>query len=123
MSADEALRRSIIRSSLKSSQRAMAAQSLRPEFGLLDAAALVVGGLLVIEGGKAPRRGWIAAGAGMALFYQGLCGLAGGGRSCLAETTPEQETPDEKIARNPVDEAAWESFPASDPPTFAGQTI
>src|SRR5262245_38435734 len=118
MSPDEALRQSIIRSSLKCTRRALAEQSARPEFGFLDAAALVVGGLLAIEGVKVPRRA-IPVGIGMALFYQGLCGLAGGGCGCFVARAREPEAPDEKIRQNPIDEAGWESFPASDPPTFA----
>jgi hypothetical protein len=28
------------------------------------------------------------------------------------------EVPDPAVAKNPIDEASWESFPASDPPSF-----
>ncbi len=117
MSSDDALRRSIINSSLMEARRPRPRPAGRREHSLLDAAALVVGGLLTAEGIHC-RRGWLPMGLGIAVMYQGLCGL--NGRECGLDFQ-DTEQPDDKIASNPVDEAVWESFPASDPPTFTGQ--
>ena len=45
--------------------------------------------------------------------------------SVAGEARKHQEgkaKPDRVVAQNPIDEAAWESFPASDPPSHGGAT-
>jgi hypothetical protein len=65
--------------------------------------------------------GGVMASIGSCLAYRGaLCLLdesAGRRRS-----TPTAERPDPAVVDNPIDEASWESFPASDSPFFSGIT-
>jgi hypothetical protein len=41
---------------------------------------------------------------------------AGGNASGMSAGTTEAQKPPEEVAKDPVDEASWQSFPASDPP-------
>jgi hypothetical protein len=82
-----------------------------------------VGGLFLI--GTGLRHNTFVGGV-MASF--GCC-LAVRGVSCLFASQPrvveapkQAEKPDPAIVDNPVDEASWESFPASDSPVFSGIT-
>ncbi len=82
-----------------------------------------LGGLFLVATGM--RRNSFVGGVMASL---GCC-LAARGVACLFATEPRviqspkrSEKPDPAVVDNPVDEASWESFPASDSPFFSGIT-
>lgn len=82
-----------------------------------------LGGLFLIGFGIRQNNlmGGILASAGSCLAYKGVCNMFAA-RPRVGSTTPAAEQPDPTVVNNPVDEASWESFPASDAPFFSGIT-
>ena len=65
--------------------------------------------------------GGVMASIGSCLAYRGaVCLLEKS--SGPRQSTANAERPDPAVVDNPVDEASWESFPASDSPFFSGIT-
>jgi uncharacterized membrane protein len=90
---------------------------------LLETWGQALGGLFLVATGM--RRNSFVGGVMASL---GCC-LAARGVSCLFSSQPrvvqalkQAEKPDPAVVDNPVDEASWESFPASDSPFFSGIT-
>jgi hypothetical protein len=81
-----------------------------------------LGGLFLVATGM--RRNTFVGGVVASL---GCC-LAARGASCLfaqprvVQVSQRAAKPDPAVVDNPVDEASWESFPASDSPFFSGIT-
>jgi hypothetical protein len=65
--------------------------------------------------------GGVMASLGSCLAYRGACFLFGDQTQTRTAITMA-ERPDPAVVDNPVDEASWESFPASDSPVFSGIT-
>jgi len=82
-----------------------------------------LGGLYLVATGlrRNTFTGGVLASMGSCLVYRGancLLGLATHAR----RSTTHAHRPDPSIVNNPIDEASWESFPASDAPVFSGIT-
>ncbi len=82
-----------------------------------------LGGLYLISTGMRMNSftGGVISSFGSCLLYRGA--------SCLLSATSDvrrspkgAERPDPAVVNNPIDEASWESFPASDSPVFSGIT-
>jgi hypothetical protein len=65
--------------------------------------------------------GGVLASLGSCMAYRGAVCLLGA-PSSRTSSPKKAERPDPSVVNNPVDEASWESFPASDSPTFSGIT-
>ena len=90
---------------------------------LFESWGQALGGLFLVATGM--RRNTFVGGVTASL---GVC-LAARGISCIFASQPRlveppkrAEKPDPAVVDNPVDEASWESFPASDSPFFSGIT-
>jgi hypothetical protein len=82
-----------------------------------------LGGMFLIAAGvrQSTFTGGIIASIGSCLAYRGADCIM----HCFAPATKScmrSERPDAGLLDNPVDEASWESFPASDSPVFSGIT-
>ena len=82
-----------------------------------------LGGMFLIAAGVRQNtfNGGIIASIGSCLAYRGADCIM----HCSAHATESclrSERPDPALVDNPVDEASWESFPASDSPVFSGIT-
>jgi hypothetical protein len=83
----------------------------------------LLGGLYLIVSGvrRNSFTGGVMASIGSCLAYRGAVCLLGESAG-HQPTTPIAERPDPAVVDNPIDEASWESFPASDSPFFSGIT-
>jgi hypothetical protein len=83
----------------------------------------LLGGLYLMFSGvrRNSFTGGVMASIGSCLAYRGAVSLLG--ETTVPRRLPAQaERPDPAVVDNPVDEASWESFPASDSPFFSGIT-
>jgi uncharacterized membrane protein len=83
----------------------------------------LLGGLFLIATGIRQNSftGGVMASLGSCLAYRGAgCMLNAPQRT--DRSTRMAERPDPAVVDNPIDEASWESFPASDSPVFSGIT-
>jgi hypothetical protein len=82
----------------------------------------LLGGAFLIAAGlrRNSFTGGVMASIGCCLALRGA-GCLFGDQSRIGATSAA-ERPDPAIVNNPVDEASWESFPASDSPFFSGIT-
>jgi hypothetical protein len=83
----------------------------------------LLGGLYLMFSGvrRNSFTGGVMASIGSCLAYRGAACLLGESTS-RQRVTSTAERPDPAVVDNPVDEASWESFPASDSPFFSGIT-
>jgi hypothetical protein len=84
--------------------------------------ALVGGGLLVLRGLTRPSLlGLLLASAGVSLVSRAVSGhwLPGPLRNVVARHAKPHESAPAETERDSVDEASWQSFPASDPPSYS----
>jgi hypothetical protein len=83
----------------------------------------LLGGLYLMFSGvrRNSFTGGVMASIGSCLAYRGASCLLAETKSTL-RSTAMAERPDPAVVDNPVDEASWESFPASDSPFFSGIT-
>jgi len=83
----------------------------------------LIGGLYLIVSGlrRNSFTGGVMASIGSCLAYRGAVSLLGE-TPLTPQSTAKVERPDPAVVNNPVDEASWESFPASDSPFFSGIT-
>jgi hypothetical protein len=81
----------------------------------------LLGGFYLIVSGlrRNSFTGGVMASLGSCLAYRGACVLFG---DSPQTSEPFAERPDPAVVDNLVDEASWESFPASDSPVFSGIT-
>jgi hypothetical protein len=122
--SDDALRASIIRSQASAVVPKRSAGSVVPGRSrqIEPWGSIVAGGLMALLGtywGLTRRSlpGMAIAAAGGLLLFRGIRAYqcARGGDACCDDAQP----PDPAVAHHRVDEASWESFPASDPPSFS----
>ncbi|MEX2142668.1 MAG: hypothetical protein WD894_25665 [Pirellulales bacterium] len=85
--------------------------------------AQLLGGMYLVATGIRGNSfsGGVMASLGSCLAYRGAVCLLGG-PSITGRSPKIAERPDPAVVDNPVDEASWESFPASDSPVFSGIT-
>ncbi len=83
----------------------------------------LLGGLYLVATGlrRNTFSGGVMASLGSCLVYRGANCLLGL-KSHTRRSTAKAQRPDPSVVDNPVDEASWESFPASDAPVFSGIT-
>jgi hypothetical protein len=83
----------------------------------------LLGGLYLIASGirRNSFTGGVMASIGSCLAYRGAVCLLGESTG-RQRAMPIAERPDPAVVDNPIDEASWESFPASDSPFFSGIT-
>jgi hypothetical protein len=83
----------------------------------------LLGGLFLIGAGMRQNSftGGIVASIGSCLVYRGAACLYGSPQG-RRQHGRRSERPDPAVVDNPIDEASWESFPASDSPVFSGIT-
>jgi uncharacterized membrane protein len=83
----------------------------------------LLGGIFLVATGIRQNSfsGGIVASFGSCLAYRGAVCLLGA-PSITGRSPRIAERPDPAVVDNPVDEASWESFPASDSPVFSGIT-
>jgi hypothetical protein len=83
----------------------------------------LLGGLYLMISGvrRNSFTGGVMASIGSCLAYRGAVCLLGE-TTGPRRSTANAERPDPAVVDNPVDEASWESFPASDSPFFSGIT-
>ena len=83
----------------------------------------LLGGVFLIATGIRQNSfsGGVMASLGSCLAYKGAVCLLGAPPQ-THRSTAMAERPDPAVVDNPIDEASWESFPASDSPVFSGIT-
>jgi uncharacterized membrane protein len=83
----------------------------------------LLGGVFLVATGIRQNSfsGGVIASLGSCMAYRGAVCLLGA-PSSRTSSRKNGERPDPSVVDNPVDEASWESFPASDSPTFSGIT-
>ena len=83
----------------------------------------LLGGFYLIGSGMRRNSftGGVMAAIGSCLAYRGACWMFGC-KTQIRQAPPKSEQPDPAVVDNTVDEASWESFPASDAPVFSGIT-
>src|SRR5688572_15747581 len=80
--------------------------------------AAAEGALLIGLGlASGARRGCVPLSLGAALLASWACENRSSSTAC--DQLQSQDEPDTSMSRNQLDQASWESFPASDPPAYS----